>query len=352
MSSRELSGRVQTVLGSIEPESLGITLTHEHLLIDLACYFRPPDEASERAWVNAPFTMDRRGGIRQRWGYNLDEFKLLDVQTAVDEVLRYKYLGGNSLVDATSVGIARDPLALARISRATDLNIVMGASYYLPLSHPPDMDQRTEESIADQIIRDITVGVSDTGVRSGIIGEVGNFWPMSDNERKVLRASAHAQQQTGAPILIHPGFHPSSPQMIIEVLTGAGADPQRVIMGHLDVFGDPAAMKSLAETGCFIEWDAFGSEDTSMGAVAHQDIEPLNDVQRLQMLEFLMEQGFGDKIVIAHDVCVKYHYARYGGKSYDHILSNMVPRMQKWGFTDSQIHAILVDNPRKILTFN
>ena len=351
MSPHELSGKVQTVLGPIDPEALGVTLTHEHLLIDTECYFQPPDEASERAWIHARLTIDRLGGVRQRWSYNLDKSKLLDVQTAIEEVLRYKYAGGSSLVDATSVGIARDPLALARISRATGLNVVMGASHYVPLSHPPDMDQRTEESIADQIIRDVTVGVGETGVPSGIIGEVGNFWPMGDNERKVLRASAYAQRQTGAPILVHVGFHPDSPPTIMDVLTRAGADPRRVIMGHLDMFGDREAMKSLADTGCYMEWDGFGSEDTSLPTIADQKFDHLNDVQRLEMLEYMMEQGFGDKIVIAHDVCMKYMYARYGGKSYDHILSNMVPRMRRRGFTESQIRAILVDNPREVLTF-
>ena len=350
MSPRELSGKVQTVLGPIEPESLGITLTHEHLLIDTRCYFKAPDEASERAWIDAPLTMDRLGGVRKRWSANLDKFKLLDVQTATEEVLRYKYVGGTSLVDATSIGIARDPLALARISRATGLNIVMGASHYTPVSHPPDMDQRTEESIADEIIRDVTIGVGETGVPSGIIGEVGNFWPMGGNERKVLRASAYAQQQTGAPILIHVGFHPDSPPAIMHVLMGAGADPQRVIMGHLDMFGDREDMKRLAETGCYMEWDGFGSEDTALQSIADQTFVHLSDVQRLEMLEYMIEEGFGDKIVIAHDICMKYMYASYGGKSYDFILSNIVPRMRRRGFTESQIQAILVDNPRAILT--
>ena len=71
----------------------------------------------------------------------------------------------------------------------------------------------------------------------------------------------------------------------------------------------------------------------------------------MQSLEFLIEQGFGDKIVIAHDVCTKHQYARYGGKSFGHILDNIVPRMRKRGWGDSEINAILVENPRNVLTF-
>ena len=353
MSSRGLTGKVQTVLGPVDPGSLGVTLTHEHLLVDQRCYFDPPEEASARAWVHAPLTMDRLGGATERMAYFVDAITLLDVQAATEEVLRYKHAGGGSLVDATSAyGLGRDPLALARISRATGLNIIMGSSYYVPLSHPADMDQRSEESIAEEIVRDVTVGAGDTGVRSGIIGEVGNWWPATENQWKVMRASAHAQQRTGAPILIHPGYHPRFLEEGMEVLVKAGADPQRVVMGHLDSFHDLGLLKSLAETGCYMEWDIFGREDTSREMrPASMRISPSSDVQRLEKLEFLIERGYEDRLVVAHDVCFKFQHVRYGGKGYSHILDNIVPRMRARGFTDDHIKAILVDNPRRILTF-
>ncbi len=357
MSPSALTGKVQTVLGPIEPESLGITQTHEHLLIDLGCYFAAPEEASERAWIHKPLTMDGLGRAWRRFAYQLDFQQLLDVQVAIEEISRYKYAGGNSLVDATSVGIARDPLALTRISRATGLNVIMGSSYYVPVSYPPDLDQRSEQAIADEIIRDITVGVGDTGVRSGIIGEIGNFWPMTDTQRKVLTASANAQLETGAPILIHPAFDVESPPAIIGVLTEAGVDPRRIIMGHLDFFSGLGSagqdvFRYLAETGCFMEWDVFGLEDTSFGEEYENPLIVPSDVQRIQAIEFAIEQGAGDRVLIAHDVCTKHQYARYGGKSYDHILTNIVPRMRRRGLGQDQIDAFLVHNPARILPFN
>ena len=351
MTATQISGKVQTVLGPIEPDSLGITQTHEHLLIDMGCYHETPHEASEKAWIHAPVAVDNLNGLWGRVSTNLSVGRMLDVQAAIDEASSYKLAGGNSLVDATSIGIARDPLALARISRATGLNVIMGASHYVPLSHPPDMDQRSEQSIADQIIRDVTVGVGDTGTRSGVIGEIGNFWPTNENTEKVLRASAHAQQETGAPILIHPGFHTDSPPAIMKVLLGAGADPERIIMGHLDMFSDLSVLKTIAASGCYLEWDLFGWEDATIGEEAGQSVEMPSDVQRLERMEHVINQGFGDRVLIGHDVCTKTQYARYGGKSYGHILTNIVPRMRRRGFSESQIRAILVDNPRSILTF-
>ena len=92
-------------------------------------------------------------------------------------------------------------------------------------------------------------------------------------------------------------------------------------------------------------------EDTTTSSSAGQTIELANDVQRMQRIEYIIDQGFGDRVLIAHDVCTKMQLRRYGGKSYDHILTNIVPRMRKRGFSESQIKAILVDNPKTILTF-
>ena len=347
----ERSGKIQTVLGLIEPSELGITLTHEHALIDLSCYFVMPEEATERWYVDKPLTMEILGGIHNRWANNKDLQLLIDEKDQTEEIYKYYLAGGNSFVDTTSIGIGRDPLALARMSRATGLNIIMGASHYVPVSYPDDMDERSEQQITDQIIGDVTVGVKDTGIKSGIIGEVGNFWPTNETSRKILRASAHASVETGAAILIHPGFHPDALMHHLNDLIEAGADPSRVIMGHLDTFPNMDVIKQIADTGAYLEYDTFGSEDTVWGAVADQPIFIPTDVQRMQRIENLIEWGYESQIVIAQDVCFKSHLTSHGGKGYSHILESIVPRMRKRGFSNENIDNILIENPKRILTF-
>ena len=353
LSMSETTGKVQTVLGAIEPEELGVTLTHEHLLMSGECYFVEPEEASKRAYVDAPLTVDMLGIIRQVREHNLDNRRLWDVQAAIEEVSLYKQFGGCSLVDATPIGVGRDPLGLARISRATGLHVIMGAGYYVPLSHPPGMDLRTEDEIAAEMVSDIASGVGETRIRSGIIGEIGCVWPMVENVRKVLHAAVQAQKQTGAPILVHPGANPKSPLEVVDILTKAGADPKRVIMGHVDDrLTELAALKALAETGCYIEYDGFGTEDTAINlSITSRTYNPPSDDQRLDRIEFLVGEGYLDRIVIAHDVSNKYQYRRFGGKGYAHILNNIVPRMKRRGLGESQVRAILVYNPRNVLTF-
>jgi phosphotriesterase-related protein len=346
------TGKIQTVLGQIEPGELGITQTHEHLVTDLIDYFEMPEEASERAWVDAPVTMERRGGLMKRFMTNRDNIRLLDEAEAVQEILKYRHAGGGGLVDTSNIGLARDPLALARIARATGLNIVMGASWYVPLTYPPELADRSEEDMTAEIVRDLTVGVGETGVRAGVIGEVGNFWPTTETTLKVLRASAKASVETGAAVLIHPGFHPDSPPHILNTLMEAGADPKRIIMGHLDVFAvDRGWLRDLGQSGCYMEWDTFGLEDTSLGGGNLDHARVSSDVQRLEVLELMMSEGFGDQIVIGHDVCTKFQRAKYGGKGYAHIIESIVPRMRSRGFSDSDINGILVENPARALAF-
>ena len=200
-----LIGKAQTVLGPIPADRLGVTSTHEHLLVDLSGLQPPPVEASRRATFYAPVTMELLGSINFGGHRNLDNSRLLDVETAIAETLLYKRAGGDTIVEATSIGIGRDPEGLRQIARATGLNVIMGASHYVGPAHPPDMDARSEDAIADAIVHDILEGVGHTGVRAGVIGEVGCSWPLTPNERKVLRASGRAQRRTGAPLLIHPG---------------------------------------------------------------------------------------------------------------------------------------------------
>lgn len=346
------TGKIQTVLGLISPEELGPTVTHEHLLVDLMCYFYIPDEASKRSYIDKPFTMDIRGELPQI-SFNMKaNLQYYNIDWSINEVSKFVNAGGGGLVDTTSMGLGRDPGALARISRATGLNIVMGSSYYIPQSHPANIDNISENDITITIIKDITEGVSDTGIKSGIIGEVGNLYPLSNTERKILRASARAQAETGCPISIHPGGHDDSPMQIVDELRDAGGDIKNTIMGHLDfAIEDPDKLIELAETGCFLEYDIFGFEETNLVYLGEY-MRMKSDADRIEAIEFLIEKGHLNQIVIGQDVCQANQLTRHGGKGYSHILENIVPRLRRRGFAQEQIDQILIHNPAKALTFS
>jgi len=349
MTRFELRGKVQTVLGLVAPEDLGITLPHEHLVSDGSCWFVEPSEATEISMVHHPVTLDILWWLRYHLFQNMDDLLLLDEQEAIEEARRFKLAGGNSIVELSSIGLGRDPAALARISRATGLNVIMGSGYYLAVSHGPEMDAKTEEQISGEIVRDITVGVGDSGIRSGIIGEIGCSWPMTDNERKSLRAAARAQQLTGAALNVHPGQGEEAAMEIVRILDDAGADLTRTVIDHID----RAVRKSenrieLAKTGCYLEYDLFGRE--GYYPIHHRVIDLPNDAQRINEIIEIINRGYLNQILISQDIWNKTQRCAYGGWGYAHILRDALPVMRVKGMTEEQIHMIMVENPRRLLT--
>ena len=97
--------------------------------------FNEPKEASERKLMDEDVSIKNLGWIRYNWASNRDNLRILDEETSTWEARQYFNAGGSTIVDVTSVGLARDPQALARISRATGLNIVMGSGNYVQMSH-------------------------------------------------------------------------------------------------------------------------------------------------------------------------------------------------------------------------
>jgi len=350
MGRSELTGKVQTVLGLIAPEDLGITLPHEHLVSDGSCWFVDPSEATEKAMVHHPVTLDILWWLRYHLFQNMDDLLLLDEQEATEEAVRFRLAGGNSIIELSNIGLGRDPAALARISRATGLNVIMGSGYYLAVSHGPEMDAKTEEEIADEIVRDIMVGVGNSGIRSGIIGEIGCSWPLTDNERKSLRAAARAQQSTGAALNVHPGQGEEAAMEIVKILGDAGADLTRTIIDHIDrAVRKPENRIELAKTGCYLEYDLFGRE--GYYPIHHRVIDLPNDAQRTNEIIELINKGYLGQILISQDIWNKTQRCAYGGWGYAHILRDTLPVMRVKGVTEEQIHMIMVENPRRLLSF-
>lgn len=353
MRHRELTGRVQTVLGLIDADSLGVVSTHEHLLSDMSSWFVEPTEATERRLAHEPISLENLWWVRSRQTSHVDNLKLTNEQLAIKEALLYKWAGGNTIVELSNIGLYRDPLGLVRIARATGLNIVMGAGYYIGATHPPELTTMTEEEITQEIVRDIMVG-GNTGVRPGIIGEIGCSAPLEESERKVLRASAAAQRHTGTAISVHPSPSDDLALEIIKILSDAGADLSRTVISHVDLWSfSRATCRRLADAGCYLEYDRFGTSaeiyPPSYLEVRH--LEPLSHIQKINDIMELIAEGYLNQILVAHDICFKHQLVAYGGCGYAHILRDVVPVMQAKGISDEQIHTLLVENPRRVLQF-
>ena len=354
-----MAGKVMTVQGPIDPDRLGPTLMHEHLFIVFHKGVEPDHYTPATDWClwEQKLTIDKLDLARSRKPIK-DNWLLTDERTAIDEAMEFRYRGGGTIVDVTSIGIRRDPLAISRVSQATGLNVVMGAGWYQKLYHPANMDQRTVEDMTDEIVRDITVGVGDTGIRSGIIGEVGiEGAPITENEVKSIRASGRASRATGAPISFHRGGVGREKLAVIGMLGEEGTDMSRVIFGHSDpIATDMELMLELLGHGVYIQFDLLGrlgvplryapdGDDfvtffTSAGTAAVADAIPK-----------LIEAGYADRILLSQDVCAKVQLKRYGGTGYSFILEKFLPEMRSRGVSEEHIRMMMVENPQRILTF-
>lgn len=362
MSRDALSGRAQTVLGLVDGNSLGFTLPHEHLILGgESTYFVEPDDPRDKDFVHQPVTLENLHWVRYHHISSVDNWHLDDERTAIREAKWFKETGGRTIVDVTPNNIGRNPDALVRISQGAGINVIMGTGYYFEQSYSPEMnmDSRTEADIADEFVRDISSGVNGTGICAGVIGELGCSWPLTKNERKVLRAAANAQQRTGAVITIHPGHDENGPLEIVKVLTEAGAQPERIIMGHISLTIPPparSARSKLAETGCYIQYDEMGTPELQAflyrawwKTLPYMDFA--NDFMRIDQIKDLVADGFLNSILMSIDVCLKTCLASYGGPGYVHIREMIMPLMLQKGFTEEQINTITVDNPRRAMSF-
>lgn len=354
MGQNNVEGRALTVFGPVDTESLGITLSHEHILTDVTALFTVPKEATGRRMAYEPVSIENLYWIHTHLMGNKDDLLMNNEELAIDEVMRFKRTGGDTIIEMSCVGLGRDPLGLRRISRATGLNIIMGAGYYIGCSHPEELKEKSEDEIADEIVKDIMLGVGDTGVRAGIIGEIGCSMPLEEGERKVLRASAVAQRRTGAAINVHPSRSDELLLEIKEILEKSGADLGRVIISHAGHFGySEETIRELADSGCYIEFDTFGHPALPIECFSHEErlLEMPSDVQRIYHIIELIKEGYLEQILLSQDCCFKHKYVKYGGFGYAHINEHIIPWMKQRGISDEQIHTMVVDNPKNVLRF-
>ncbi|XP_072296978.1 N-acetyltaurine hydrolase [Eucyclogobius newberryi] len=345
-----LSGKVQTVLGPVDPETLGRTMTHEHLTMTFDCCFFPPAPGDEAVAAD-PFQMRHMHWLRQN-PYSCHENLLLQQETEAvrDELRVYKQAGGGAMVENTTTGIDRDLPTLKQLAQDTGVHIVAGAGYYVDCTHSAATRSMTVEQLTDVIVSEVLSGADGTEIRCGVIGEIGTGWPITDSETRVLRATAHAQTRLGCPVIIHPGRHPAAPAEVVRILQEAGGDVGKTVMSHLDrTIFDEGELLEFAQLGSYLEYDLFGTE--MLTYPYNTDVDMPSDSQRVKTLAFLVKEGYEDKILVAHDIHTKNRLTKFGGHGYSHILKNIVPKMLTRGIGQRQVDKILIDNPKHWLTF-
>ena len=338
--------KLKSVCGELTREELGTVSPHEHVLLDLTAFYQElpvpgiEDPATQKVemW---------NLGILSRDCYALkDNLLLMDEEVQAEELARFRDAGGDTVVDATLPGIGRDPEALRRISEKTGLNIIMGTGFYVGETHPAELADMTDREVADLMVRELTVGVGDTGICAGYIGEIGISEIFDDKERKVLRAAAIAQKDTGVAINVHINPWTTNGLEAADILLNAGVAPDRICISHIDVEDREDYVWELLKKGVYVEFDNFGKEyyirrevrNSGYGCFVH-------DTDRVAFLKKIIDDGYLHQVLLCCDLCLKNLLHKYGGWGYDHVLTNIVPMMEEAGISAADIRTMLVENP-------
>ncbi|MDB6176308.1 phosphotriesterase-related protein [Paracoccus sp. Z330] len=333
-----------TVDGPVTSDQLGHTLMHEHLQNDCSCWWHEPEP--DRAWLaDAPITPSILSELRQDPFVNRHNIALNEMDTAIDEVRAFASLGGRSIVDPTCRGIGRSPTKLRRIAAETGVQIVMGSGYYLASSMPSEISGMSVDDIADQIVDEALNGVDGTDARIGLIGEIGVSAEFTTEEERSLRGAAQAQRRTGLPLMVHlPGWFRLG-HRVLDIVESEGADLRHTVLCHMNPSHmDAVYQATLAQRGAFIEFDMIGMDFF----YADQGVQCPSDDQVAVAILGMISAGYGDRILLSHDVFIKMMLTRYGGNGYGFVTKHFLPRLIRHGMDPAFCETLMVTNPRRV----
>jgi predicted metal-dependent phosphotriesterase family hydrolase len=304
--------QIMTVRGPIAPKEAGFVLSHEHLICDLWSIVHSYD------------------GI------------LDDENLAIAEVMKFEQAGGKTIVEVSSVGLGRSPKGLRRISEHTGIHVVMGSGWYREEVYPQYIHEMSTNELAEKIIEDLTVGADGTGIRAGVIGEIGTErYHITPAQERVFRAAARAQLKTGVSIWTHTTHFGELALEQIALLREEGVPSQRIVISHLgDRFG-ASHFRAIADKGVYLGIDNIGYSGAGY---------PDDEVRARNIVE-LIAGGYEDQLLLSLDVCMKQHLHSYGGKGYDHLQSKFLPLLAKAGVGPERLKKMTTINAARALSY-
>jgi phosphotriesterase-related protein len=402
------AGKVISVNGPIEPETVGFTLLHEHLFIDFFANHTWPEQPGSLSYVvarqmqqngwNLPVTEqeirffnkrdltidmidDMRQGARQRSNYLID-----DVDLMLDEISAFKAHGGRTIVDQTVIGLGRDGQRLKMFARKSDINIVMGAGWYRWPYQSLETRSMSLTALKRQLAQSLLTGADSNGVRAGIIGEIpldsrsvvapmeGKLLDNTIVRRKSLELrnwllSLPVRERNAVPCekIYHEfelrqltaaaevarltgaplSIHGVDPYIgYLKVLEDARVDPARVLLSHSHfMYEERDLLIAALESGVTLQAD-YTLQQYATKAPLNGKFE-----KALDGIAWAVRNGFTDQVTISTDICNKLGLKAYGGGGYATVFNYLIPGLVQRGVTEEQIRHIFVRNPRRILTW-
>jgi phosphotriesterase-related protein len=340
---------INTIKGQITSGETEMICVHEHLFIDMTHEAVQPEPESAKLFYGR-VKMQNIGLLRRNPYVVRTNLVLDNVRMAAREAAFAQNEGVNLLLDLTSVGLGRDVMKLKKVSGRTHLNIVAGCGLFTHDAIPSMYSDWSVERIAEWMIAEITTGIGNTGIKPGVIGEIGTSEKIYPVEERSLKAAAIAGVHTGLPVYIHTYPWSRAGLDAVDIVLEGGVPGKDICVCHLDVTFDYEYILMMLKKGVYVEFDNFGKEfyfESQNGAFAGGPFE--TDLARVRMLKRLIDGGYAGQLLIANDLCLKSMLHAYGGWGYDHVFRNIVPMMRMEGIGEQEIRTVLVDNPKRFL---
>jgi phosphotriesterase-related protein len=341
---------VRTVEGDLPAGEIGVVLPHEHVICDSSVWLNAKSARAHPEFAAAEPELGNLWWMRQFPNSNASVLRLDSREVAARELAEFSRRGGGAVVDLTTDGIGRDVVALRAVARMSGVRIIAGTGFYIAPAHPPWVQHASVDDLATFMIGEIDEGVNDTGIKCGVIGEIGVSHPIQPTESRVLRAAARAQRPSGAAISVHTAAHAGSADSALDVadiLQDEGADMTRVVMGHMDaMLHRPGYLRETLARGCMVEFDLFGHEFFE----SENDFQSFGDTEKCRAVAALVAEGYASQLLLSHDVCYKIQLQAYGGYGYAHLLRNILPRLRLLGVADDALEQMTMRNPRHVFS--
>jgi phosphotriesterase-related protein len=345
-TSRPLA-RVNTVCGPIAATDLGMTLMHEHLVVDWTKRMGEPPEGEARQQYHARVDASMHWLLADNPACCLDNARFDDMESMVEELGNFAAAGGRTIVECSNADIGRDPLALREISKKSGLNIIMGSGWYVHAFHDAEQTVLGVDALCKQLIAEFEDGADDTGIKPGIIGEIGVSPLFTEGERIRLRAAARAQRQLKVPMLIHmPGWQRRAHEVLDIVLKEEGVASEAVVLCHMDPSGeDVEYQRAVAARGVWLEFDMIGMPNYYPG----EGQSPSPD-QTAKAISGLVRDGHAARILLSHDLAMKSMWTRNGGNGVGYIPRLFLSRLERHGVSLSAAADMMTVNPFQLFS--
>ena len=301
---------IRTVLGDIAPETLGLTLGHEHI------FAVPPSEITDT------------------------DLYLDDRALAQRELELFAKAGGRAVVEMTTVDYGRDASVLRDLSAATGIHIVAATGYNKGKFADRISSRLPTDAIAAWMIAEVQRGMDEGPARAGLIKASSSLDGPGEHERRVFEAAAAAHVATNAPISTHTEKGTWALGQV-QLLGRLGVAPGRILLGHIDLKPDRAYLHEVAASGAFMGFDQFAKS------------KYLADADRIALIIDLVEAGHGHQLILSGDMARRsYHEAHGGGPGFVHIPNTIRPALAAAGLTATQIEDLTGGNARRFLAFD